>query len=148
MVKNWTNNIAVVQRGLVLRLSFMRDAIKKALEEETTWYVRTWIILKYLSGRPGLIRRTGRAQRSWHSKVKVSKLGMTATMTSHMTGRSFNYLKAHQDPQRRKTGWIMPKRLFILEDWGSGTDMGQGAKVFARNVQSKFAEFSKQVVRA
>ena len=143
MVSSWTQNIAVVQRGLVLRLAYMREAIKKAVEEETTWYVRAWIILKYLTGRPGLIRRTGRAQRSWHSIVKISKFGITATMTSRMPER-FNYLKAHQDPQMRKAGWIMPKRLNILEDWGTGSDHGPGAKLFTRNVKSKFAEFAKQ----
>jgi hypothetical protein len=157
----WTNNIAIVQKNLGLKLSAYKDAMKKALIGASDFYVMRWIILKYLSGRPGLRRITGRAQRSWKFEVKNvsggNKGDMRATMYSHMGDRDFNYLKAHQDPQPRQSKrmrfdtimkgpakiWTMPKRLNILEEWGEGTDFGEGAKAFAKETHDQFIRFAK-----
>lgn len=142
------SNINTVIAGLREQIKGFKSAIAKAAQTEASWYVRTWIVLKYLQGRPGLVNRGGRAAKSWHSKVKVTSRGVLISMYSQMRDREFNYLKAHEDPQWRNTAfgkpskrWKLKKRLDIFGDWGTNDSPGPGGKVFTRNIKHAFANF-------
>jgi len=134
------SNIHEVIAGWNTRIMIWRKYIKSAMGTAAEETIFGWV-KKYFNGRPGLRMQTGKAASSWRHKESIGAKQLKTVIYSRIPGRSFNYIRAHMDPQTRHTAfgkpskpWKLKQRVKLHEDW-----QADDGRRFFGNVQDVMA---------
>lgn len=128
MAQTYKSNIQAIVNALERKQSGTMDIIEKGMRKAVRGF-ESRMIIEQLSGRKGnkgLYRQSGNLADSWTVDSKRANRNVIATFST-----SAKYAKIHQFG-----GTIVPKRLYILEDWKR-----RGGKLILKTVANDLRNF-------